>query len=138
VEADVAFGPKNQGLSEEEISARVKESLKLVGLDYEKFGHKSPFLLSGGEKRRVAIASVLAMKPELLILDEPFNFLDPSGQNTLKHVLTDYHRETGATIIISSHNLQHTTDISTRILLMEKGRIIADGADRQQLEDYFA
>ena len=94
--------------------------------------------LSAGNKQKVGIIGALIQQPQLLILDEPFNFLDPSGQNILKHVLTDYHSQTGATIIISSHNLQHTTDISTRILLMEKGRIIADGADRQQLEDYFA
>ena len=94
--------------------------------------------LSAGNKQKVGIIGALIQRPQVLILDEPFNFLDPSGQNMLKHVLTDYHSLTGATIIISSHNLQHTTDISTRILLMEHGQIIADGADRQQLEEYFA
>ena len=81
-------------------------------------------------------------RPKLLILDEPFNFLDPSSQNVLKHVLTEYNRETGATILISSHNLQHTVDISTRIALLEKGKIIrdlpnTDGSSRSELEDYF-
>ena len=92
---------------------------------------------SAGNKQKVGIIATLIQQPRLLILDEPFNFLDPSGQNLLKHVLTDYHQRTQATIVISSHNLQHTIDISTRILLMESGRIIADRADRQQLEEYF-
>ena len=86
--------------------------------------------------------SALLMRPKLVILDEPFNFLDPSSQNILKHVLTDYNRETGATILISSHNLAHTIDISTRIALLEKGHIIrdlpnAEGSARTELENYF-
>lgn len=98
--------------------------------------------LSAGNQQKVGIISALLNQPSLLILDEPFNFLDPSSQNVLKHELTAYHEVTGATILISSHNLQHTIDISTRITLLEKGRIIKDlsndhGAAKTELENYF-
>ena len=98
--------------------------------------------LSAGNKQKVGIMAAMLRQPRLLILDEPFNFLDPTSQVVLKHTLTDYAAQTGATIIISSHNLQHTIDISTRIALLESGRIIADlpGHDdtaRQQLAEYF-
>ena len=98
--------------------------------------------LSAGNKQKVGLISALIMRPQLVILDEPFNFLDPSSQNILKHILTDYNRETGATILISSHNLAHTIDISTRIALLEKGKIIRDlpnegGSAKAELENYF-
>ena len=93
--------------------------------------------LSAGNKQKVGIIAALIAEPQLVILDEPFNFLDPSGQNILKHILTDYQQRTGATLIISSHNLQHTIDISTRIIVLERGIIVKDGADRQELEQYF-
>ena len=98
--------------------------------------------LSAGNKQKVGIMAAMLRRPRLLVLDEPFNFLDPSSQVVLKHTLTDYARETRATIIVSSHNLQHTVDISTRIALLEKGRIINDmlnndDSARQQLADYF-
>ncbi len=109
----------------------------------EIFGQKKLIRnLSAGNRQKVGIISALIQQPQLVILDEPFNFLDPSSQNILKHVLTDYNNETGATILISSHNLSHTIDISTRIALLEKGQIIRDlpnqaGSARQELEDYF-
>ena len=98
--------------------------------------------LSAGNKQKVGIMSTLLRQPRLVILDEPFNFLDPTSQNVLKHMLTDYSRLTGATILLSSHNLQHTIDISTRIVLLEKGRVIRDigndnAEERRQLVDYF-
>ena len=94
------------------------------------------------EINKIGIISALFTKPELVILDEPFNFLDPTGQNTLKHIISQYAQSTGATVLISSHNLQHTTDISTRIALLEHGRIIEDlpninGSANQALEEYF-
>lgn len=97
---------------------------------------------SAGNKQKIGIISAMFTHPDLLILDEPFNFLDPSGQNTLKKLLLSYHKDTGATILISSHNLQHTVDISTRIALLEKGQIIEDlnndnDKTRQTLESYF-
>lgn len=98
--------------------------------------------LSAGNRQKVGIMAALIRQPQLLILDEPFNFLDPTSQNQLKHILTQYAQETGATVIVSSHNLQHTVDISTRIALMEKGHILRDlnnenGSSRQELADYF-
>ena len=98
--------------------------------------------LSAGNKQKVGIISALFNKPNTIILDEPFNFLDPSSQNMLKHLLTEYNRETGATILVSSHNLAHTVEISTRIALLEHGVIVrdinnTDGAAAQELENYF-
>ena len=93
--------------------------------------------LSAGNKQKVGIMAALVAEPKLVILDEPFNFLDPSGQNILKHVLQEYRERTGATLIISSHNLQHTIDISSRVIVLEKGRVVLDGANRQELERYF-
>ncbi len=99
--------------------------------------------LSAGNKQKVGIIAALLAKPQLVILDEPFNFLDPSAQIILKRLVTDYHRQTGATILISSHNLQHTIDISTRIALMENGHIVKDlpnenGSAEKELEEYFS
>jgi ABC-2 type transport system ATP-binding protein len=97
---------------------------------------------SAGNKQKIGIISALINQPQLLVLDEPFNFLDPTWQNVLKHTLADYNAQTGATILISSHNLQHTVDISTRIALLEHGVIIRDlpnseGSARTELETYF-
>ena len=104
----------------------------------EIFGQKKLIRnLSAGNKQKVGIIAALIAEPQLVILDEPFNFLDPSGQNILKHVLSDCQQRTGATIIISSHNLQHTIDISTRIIVLERGVVVMDGADREELEKYF-
>ena len=104
----------------------------------EIFGQKKLIRnLSAGNKQKVGIIAALIAEPQLVILDEPFNFLDPSGQNILKHMLSDYQQRTGATIIISSHNLQHTIDISTRIIVLERGVVVMDGADREELEKYF-
>lgn len=110
----------------------------------EIFGQKK-FIrnFSAGNKQKIGIISVLFSRPQLVVLDEPFNFLDPSGQNILKNLLTTYHAETGATILVSSHNLQHTVDISTRVMLLEHGEIIADmdnrnGNARASLETYFS
>ena len=115
---------------------RLKRYERLAG--GEIFGQKKLIRnLSAGNKQKVGIMAALFTDPSIVILDEPFNFLDPSSQNILKQELTSYQRRTGATILISSHNLQHTIDISTRILLLEKGRIVMDGADRQELENYF-
>ena len=130
-----AFIGKITNMSQEAVDERLKDFERLAS--GEIFGH-----LSAGNKQKVGIISALFSRPKLVILDEPFNFLDPSSQNILKHMLTEYNQETGATILISSHNLQHTVDISTRITLLEKGQIIRDlpnhdGSTRQELEQYF-
>lgn len=104
----------------------------------EIFGQKKLIRdLSAGNKQKVGIIAALVGNPQTVILDEPFNFLDPSSQNILKQELTTYQQHTGATLLISSHNLQHTIDISTRIVVLEHGKIVMDGADRQALEEYF-
>ena len=136
-----AFLGKISGLSQEEVDNRLKPFERLAS--GEIFGQKKLIRnLSAGNKQKVGIIAALFYKPQLVILDEPFNFLDPSSQNILKHVLTDYNKETGATILISSHNLQHTIDISTRITLLEKGVMIKDlsnveGSAKTELENYF-
>ena len=136
-----AFLGKINNIPQEEVDARLQPFERLAG--GEIFGQKKLIRnLSAGNKQKVGIMSALLLRPKLVILDEPFNFLDPSSQNILKHELTEYNRETGATILISSHNLQHTVDISTRITLLEKGKIIKDmsnenGSARAELENYF-
>ena len=136
-----AFIGKITDMKQEDVDERLKDFERLAA--GEIFGQKKLIRnLSAGNKQKVGIMSALFNKPKLVILDEPFNFLDPSSQNILKHELTDYKEQTGATILISSHNLQHTIDISTRITLLEKGRIIMDlsnenGAAKTELENYF-
>ena len=105
VEKDIAFGPGNLGLDEEEISKRVRKSMEAVGLDYETYKDKSPFDLSGGQKRRVAIAGVIAMNPEVLILDEPTAGLDPGGRDEIFNLIKKLHRDNNITIILSSHSM---------------------------------
>lgn len=106
IEKDIAFGPSNLGLEEEEIKNRVKLSMEAVGLDYESFKDKSPFELSGGQKRRVAIAGVIAMNPEVLILDEPTAGLDPGGRDEIFELITKLHENNNMTIILSSHSME--------------------------------
>jgi ABC-2 type transport system ATP-binding protein len=136
-----AFLGRINGVTQEEVDERLKPFERLAG--GEVFGQKKLIRnLSAGNKQKVGIISALFLKPKLVILDEPFNFLDPSSQNVLKHVLTDYARENKATLLISSHNLAHTIDISTRIALLEKGQIIKDlpnneGSAKAELENYF-
>lgn len=119
---DIAFGPKNMGLSEEEISKSVKEAINFVGLD-ESYLQKSPFDLSGGEKRRVAIAGVMAMKPEVLILDEPSAGLDPKGRNRILSLITEYRKLTGATVIVVSHSMEDISKIASKILVMNNSKL---------------
>lgn len=136
-----AFLGKINNIPQEQVEERLKDFDRLAG--GEIFGQKKLIRnLSAGNKQKVGIISALFMNPKLVILDEPFNFLDPSSQNVLKHVLTDYARNNNATLLISSHNLAHTIDISTRIALLEKGQIIRDipnleGSAKGELEEYF-
>ena len=133
--SDVCFGPKNQGLSKEEIEERAKDALCQVGLD-EKFWEQSPFELSGGQKRRVAIAGVLAMKPEVLILDEPTAGLDPKGRDEILDELTALHRDKHMTIILVSHSMEDIARYADRIMVMNHGEKVFDGPPRQVFHHY--
>ena len=129
---DIAFGPKNLGLSEEEITKRVKDSMEKVGLSYEKFKDESPFELSGGQKRRVAIASILAMKPQYLILDEPTAGLDPEGRDEiLSEIKNIYDSEDDMTVIIVSHSMEDIAKVANRVIVMNQGKVFAD--DRPEI-----
>ncbi len=127
VAKDVAFGPTNLGLEQEEIDARVRESIGLVGLDYDCLKDKSPFELSGGQKRRVAIAGVLAMKPDILVLDEPTAGLNPKAHFDILDMVSDIHeRENNITIFVS-HNMNDIARMSDQVLVIDKGRLAMDG-----------
>ena len=127
---DVCFGPKNLGLSQKETELRAYEALKQVGFDDEYF-YQSPFDLSGGQKRRVAIAGVLAMKPEILILDEPTAGLDPKGREEILNLIKKLHDEVGITIILVSHSMDDVADYVDRIIVMNKGRVAFDDVPKE-------
>ena len=127
VSKDVAFGPKNLGLDEEEQEARVKRAIGLVGLDYEEIKDLSPFELSGGMKRRVAIAGVIAMDPKILILDEPTAGLDPSAHREILSMVRRIHDEMGIILIFVSHNMADIAEMSDRVMVMSDGRIAIEG-----------
>ncbi len=127
---DVCFGPRNQGLSEEEILERAKTALLAVGLD-ESIYSKSPFELSGGQKRRVAIAGILAMKPTTLVLDEPTAGLDPRGRDEILELLRDLHERLNITIILVSHSMEDVADYVSRIIVLNKGKIMYDGSPKE-------
>lgn len=127
VERDIAFGPKNMGLSEDEINKRVREAMELVGLDFGTFAKKSPFDLSGGEKRRAALAGIIAMRPKYLVLDEPMAGLDPMGRRTVISTVQRLRRVLGCSIIFVSHSMDDVASIAERIIVLDHGRIIMDG-----------
>jgi len=127
VAKDVAFGPKNLGLSEAEIEERVKEALELVGLDYELVKDRSPFELSGGQKRRVAIAGVIAMKPQVLVLDEPTAGLDPGAHQEILNMIRKVHEAQENIIIFVSHNMADVADLSDKVMVMNEGKLMMVG-----------
>ncbi len=137
---DVCFGPKNLGLDRSEIELRAYDALKAVGIKDEQF-YVSPFDISGGEKRRVAIAGVLAMKPDVLILDEPCAGLDPAGREEILSIADDLHDSLGITVIIVSHSMDDLAEHVDRILVMNEGSLVMDGkarevfSHRKELED---
>ncbi|KEI04999.1 energy-coupling factor transporter ATPase [Clostridium botulinum] len=130
IEKDIAFGPKNLGLNEEQISKRVRKAMNIVGLDYDLYKDKSPFDLSGGQKRRVAIAGVVAMEPKVLILDEPAAGLDPKGREDILERVKELREEYKMTIILVSHSMEDVAKIADRVLVMDQGKCILDGATR--------
>lgn len=132
---DVCFGPKNQGLSQEECVKRAQEALRLVGLK-EKYWKSSPFELSGGQKRRAAIAGVLAMRPGVLVLDEPTAGLDPKGRDDILDQIAWLHRQTGMTVILVSHSMEDIAKYADRIIVMNKGKILYNDAPKQVFAHY--
>lgn len=125
VAKDVAFGPKNLGMSEDEIDIAVRQSLEMVGLSYDEIADRSPFELSGGQKRRVAIAGVIAMKPEVLILDEPTSGLDPYAHQEVLNMIRKIHKESTGIIIFVSHNMRDVANMSDKVLVMDRGSVVA-------------
>ena len=132
---DVCFGPKNQGCSKEEAEVRAKKALEMVGLK-EKYYKQSPFELSGGQKRRVAIAGVLAMEPEVLILDEPTAGLDPKGRDEILDQLKRIHEERHITIILVSHSMEDVAKYVGRIIVMNQGEVMLDGTPKEVFAHY--
>ncbi|MTI60548.1 MAG: energy-coupling factor transporter ATPase [Firmicutes bacterium] len=128
---DIAFGPRNLGLSNKEIQERVEEAMKLVGLDFAAFKTRSPFNLSGGQQRKVAFAGVLAMKPQALILDEPSAGLDPQGREQLINLLKHLYNQYDMTIILISHRMEEIARLSSRVIVMNQGRIALDGSPQE-------
>lgn len=127
VAKDIAFGPKNLGCSEEETEKRVKSAMKFAGLDYDTFGGRSPFRLSGGQQRRVAIAGVIAMHPDFLILDEPSAGLDPIGRREIFSRIQSWYKKGVFSVILVSHNMDDIARLATRLLVMHKGHLVMDG-----------
>ena len=127
IEKDIEFGPKNLGLSEEEITRRVKRAMKMVDLDYDTYKDKSPFDLSGGQKRRVAIAGVIAMEPKVLILDEPIAGLDPKGRDDILNQIRKLHDDYKITTIMISHSMEDVAKVADRVVVMNHGSIVLDG-----------
>ena len=129
------FGPKNQGLSQEECEKNAREALELVGFP-EKYYRQSPFELSGGQKRRVAIAGILAMHPKVLVLDEPTAGLDPKGRDEILDQINHLHKETGMTVILVSHSMEDIANYVDRIIVMNRGEKMLDGTPREVFAHY--
>ena len=131
VAKDVAYGPGNLGLSQEEIDQRVREAIALVGLDYEKVKDRSPFELSGGQKRAVAIAGVVAMKPEVLILDEPTAGLDPRAHKDILRMIREVHEKTGNITILVSHNMGDVAEMADKVMVIDGGKLVIMGTPEE-------
>ena len=131
VAKDVAFGPRNLGVPEDEIPGIVRESIELLGLDYDAVAEKSPFELSGGQKRRVAIAGVLAMKPKVLILDEPTAGLDPASKRDMLEVIKRLRQERNLIVVFVSHNMKDIAELSDRIIVMNGGKLVMNGSPKE-------
>ena len=130
VAKDIAFGPKNQGLSADEVDRRVRRAMEHVHLNYDKLAERSPFELSGGQMRRVAIAGVLAMEPKVLVLDEPTAGLDPRGRDRILGMVRELHRE-GTTVVMVSHSMEDVASLATRMVVLSHGRLATQGAPRE-------
>ena len=132
---DVCFGPKNQGLSKEECIEKAKEALTLVGVDEELY-EKSPFELSGGQKRRVAIAGVLAMEPDILVLDEPTAGLDPAGRDKILNCIKELHDKKHIAVVLVSHSMEDVANYAERIIVMDNGQVMFDDTPKKVFKHY--
>ena len=130
VEKDIAFGPKNLGLDDAEIDRRVRDAMRRVALDYDQLHERSVFELSGGQMRRVAIAGVLAMEPQVLVLDEPCAGLDPHGREEILGLIKKLHEEAGTTIVMVSHSMDDVASLAERVIVMNHGEVVMDGVPR--------
>lgn len=135
ISKDIEFGPRNLGLSEDEITRRVKKSMEMVGLDYETYKDRSPFDLSGGQKRRVAIAGVIAMEPTTLILDEPTAGLDPKGRDDILGQIKKLHKDYNMTVIIVSHSMEDVANIAKRVIVMNHGKVALEGTPAEVFKE---
>jgi energy-coupling factor transport system ATP-binding protein len=134
VYADIAFGPRNAGIHDAQLEERVQKAMHFVGLDYREYKDRSPFSLSGGQMRRVAIAGVIALQPDYLILDEPTAGLDPQGRDEILEQIYRLYTETGITVILVSHNMEEVVRFAKRILVMHNGGILLDGSPQRIFE----
>lgn len=139
---DIAFGPRNRGFNEQDVENQVKEAMAFVGLDYEEYASRSPFQLSGGQMRRVAIAGVVAMNPDYLVLDEPSAGLDPSSRNAVFKEIMQLHKTRGIAIVLVTHSMEEAAKYANRMLVINKGTVLFDGAPaeifRQHKEELIA
>jgi energy-coupling factor transport system ATP-binding protein len=131
IEKDIAFGPRNLGLDEEEVLRRVKRAMEMVGLDYDKYKDLSPFEISGGQKRRVAIAGVVAMEPRVLILDEPIAGLDPRGRDAILKQLKKLHEEYKHTVILVTHSMEDVAEIADEVIVMSGAKVLVKATPRE-------
>ncbi|MCI7613427.1 MAG: energy-coupling factor transporter ATPase [Selenomonadaceae bacterium] len=131
VEQDIAFGPKNYGLTSEEVQERVRFAMDFVQLDYEEYSQRSPFQLSGGQMRRVAIAGVVALRPKYLVLDEPTAGLDPKGREELMQRILKLHRQEKNTIVLVSHSMDDIARFADNVVIMNRGRVLMEGTPRE-------
>jgi len=131
IEKDISFGPHNLGLDKDEINRRVQRAMKIVGLDFEEYKDKSPFEISGGQKRRVAIAGVVAMEPNVLILDEPTAGLDPKGRDDILGKIVELYKENDMTIVLVSHSMEDVAKVANRVIVMDNGKCILDGTPKE-------
>ena len=133
---DVAFGPRNKGLSEEEVESQVKAALSFVGLDYDTFANRSPFQLSGGQMRRVAIAGVVAMDPDYLILDEPSAGLDPQSRDNIFREINALYQARKMAVILVTHSMEEAAQYAKRLLVMAKGKVVIDGESAEVFQNH--
>lgn len=124
---DIAFGPRNKGFNEEEVAKAVREAMAFVGLDYDTFAQRSPFQMSGGQMRRVAIAGVVAMNPDYLVLDEPSAGLDPRSRNAVFREIMDLHKSRGIAIVLVTHSMEEAVKYANRLLVVNAGKLLFDG-----------